>query len=413
MKSKVSVIIPIYNSEKYLLECLNSVSNQYLKDIEIICINDGSVDKTPQILDNYGNKDYRVKIIKQKNKGVGAARNSGLSVATGTYVQFLDSDDMLEPETLEYAVQQMEEKNLDVFYFDARVIFESGQLEKEKSSYKTYYHRENHYQDVRTGSQLFTEWIKDGGFRPNGNIQMIRRDFLLQSGVKFIPGIVQEDNAFTAEVMLHAQRVCHENKPLYIRRLRPGSIMTKPQAFSNAYGYFRCAMAMEKYFICSTLSENTRSALQIFCQSLLRNMAVIFKNIPKDEKAKIQALSAEERASMLYMYWYSGQIEKNRDENKKITADCNVLKKKNNMLSEKYKELSANNEILNKQFSALAEQAEDIRHENTLYKQQMAEQEKKLQNLKADLTAMEQSLSFRLGRKITWLPRKIRDKIVR
>lgn len=413
MEVEISVIIPVYNVEKYLPACLDSVCRQSVQGIEIICVNDGSTDGSLQILKSYAEKDSRIYIISQDNRGVSAARNAGIDGAAGKYIQFLDSDDMLELEALAYASEQMEEKQLDVFYYDACAIFESGQLEKGKSSYKTYYHRENHYQDTRTGSQLFTEWIKDGGFRPNGNLQMIRRDFLLQSGVKFIPGIVQEDNAFTAEVMLHARRVCHENKPLYIRRLRPGSIMTKPQAFSNAYGYFRCAMAMEKYFLYSTLSEDTSSALQIFCQSLLRNMAVIFKNIPKDEKAKIQALSAEERASMLYMCWYNEQVEKNRDENKKITADCNVLKKKNNMLSEKYKELSANNEILNKQFSALAEQAEDIRHENTLYKQQMAEQEKRLQNLKADLTAMEQSLSFRLGRKITWLPRKIRDKIVR
>ena len=392
MKSKVSVIIPIYNSEKYLLECLNSVSNQYLKDIEIICINDGSVDKTPQILDNYGNKDSRVKIIKQKNKGVGAARNSGLSVATGTYVQFLDSDDMLEPKTLEYAVQQMEEKNLDVFYFDARAIFESAQLEKEKSSYKTYYHRENHYQDVRTGSQLFTEWIKDGGFRPNGNLQMIRRDFLLQSGVKFIPGIVQEDNAFTAEVMLHARRVCHENKPLYIRRVRSDSIMTKPQAFINAYGYFRCSMAMEKYFFDSAISEDTRSALQIFCESLLKNMERIYRNISEIEKEKIQTLPEEEKAAMLYLCWYNEQAVKNRAEMNKKASELRALKEKKEILAKQYHKVSEDKKRLQMKLDSL---------------------EKHQEMLKADFTAMRQSLSFRLGRKLTWLPRKFRDVFIR
>lgn len=392
MKSKVSVIIPIYNSEKYLIECLNSASNQSLKDIEIICVNDGSVDKTPQILDNYGNKDSRVKIIKQKNKGVGAARNSGLSVATGTYVQFLDSDDMLEPKTLEYAVQQMEEKNLDVFYFDACAIFESAQLEKEKSSYKTYYHRENHYQDVRTGSQLFTEWIKDGGFRPNGNLQMIRRDFLLQSGVKFIPGIVQEDNAFTAEVMLQARRVCHENKTLYIRRVRSDSIMTKPQAFINAYGYFRCAMALEKYFFKTVISEETRSALQIFCQSLLRNMEGIYSNISEAEKEKIQTLPEEERAAMLYLCWYNEQAVKNRAEMIKKASELRALNEKKGILVEQYHKVSEDKKRLQKKVDSL---------------------EKRQEILKADFTAIQQSLSFRLGRKLTWLPRKLRDAFIR
>lgn len=392
MKSKVSVIIPIYNSEKYLIECLNSASNQSLKDIEIICVNDGSVDKTPQILDNYGNKDSRVKIIKQNNKGVGAGRNSGLSVATGTYVQFLDSDDMLEPETLEYAIQQMEEKNLEVFYFDARAIFESAQLEREKSSYKTYYHRENHYRDVRTGSQLFTEWIKDGGFRPNGNLQMIRRDFLLQSGVKFIPGIVQEDNAFTTEVMLHARRVCHENKPLYIRRVRSDSIMTKPQAFINAYGYFRCSMAMEKYFFDSAISEDTRSALQIFCESLLKNMERIYRNISEIEKEKIQTLPEEERAAMLYLCWYNEQAVKNRAEMNKKASELRALKEKKEILAKQYHKVSEDKKRLQMKLDSL---------------------EKHQEMLKADFTAMRQSLSFRLGRKLTWLPRKFRDVFIR
>lgn len=392
MKSKVSVIIPIYNSEKYLIECLNSASNQSLKDIEIICVNDGSVDKTPQILDNYGNKDSRVKIIKQNNKGVGAGRNSGLSVATGTYVQFLDSDDMLEPETLEYAIQQMEEKNLEVFYFDARAIFESAQLEREKSSYKTYYHRENHYRDVRTGSQLFTEWIKDGGFRPNGNLQMIRRDFLLQSGVKFIPGIVQEDNAFTAEVMLHARRVCHENKPLYIRRVRSDSIMTKPQAFINAYGYFRCAMALEKYFFKTVISEETRSALQIFCQSLLRNMEGIYSNISEAEKEKIQTLPEEERAAMLYLCWYNEQAVKNGIEINKKANEFRALNEKKEILAKQYHKVSEDKQMLQKKLDSL---------------------ERRQEILKADFTAMQQSLSFRLGRKLTWLPRKLRDAFIR
>lgn len=392
MKSKVSVIIPIYNSEKYLIECLNSASNQSLKDIEIICVNDGSVDKTPQILDNYGNKDSRVKIIKQNNKGVGAGRNSGLSVATGTYVQFLDSDDMLEPEALEYAAHQMEEKQLDVFYFDARAVFESAQLEKEKSSYKTYYHRENHYQDVRTGCQLFTEWIKDGGFRPNGNLQMIRRDFLLQSGVKFIPGIVQEDNAFTTEVMLHARRVCHENKPLYIRRVRSDSIMTKPQAFINAYGYFRCSMAMEKYFFDSAISEDTRSALQIFCESLLKNMERIYRNISEIEKEKIQTLPEEERAAMLYLCWYNEQAVKNRAEMNKKASELRALKEKKEILAKQYHKVSEDKKRLQMKLDSL---------------------EKHQEMLKADFTAMRQSLSFRMGRKLTWLPRKFRDVFIR
>lgn len=392
MNAIISIIIPIFNTEKYLVDCLKSIFSQNMEEIEIICINDGSTDRSSEILRAFAEQDSRIKVIFQKNQGVSVARNAGLGAATGKYVQFLDSDDMLEPEALEYATHQMEEKQLDVFYFDARAVFESAQLEKEKSSYKTYYHRENHYQDVRTGCQLFTEWIKDGGFRPNGNLQMIRRDFLLQSGVKFILGIVQEDNAFTTEVMLHARRVCHENKPLYIRRVRSDSIMTKPQAFINAYGYFRCSMAMEKYFFDSAISEDTRSALQIFCESLLKNMERIYRNISEIEKEKIQTLPEEEKAAMLYLCWYNEQAVKNRAEMNKKASELRALKEKKEILAKQYHKVSEDKKRLQMKLDSL---------------------EKHQEMLKADFTAMRQSLSFRLGRKLTWLPRKFRDVFIR
>lgn len=508
MEPKVSIIIPIFNTEKYLTECLDSIYRQSVKELEIICVDDGSTDDTPKILERYSKADSRIRILTQENQGVSVARNSGMAIATGEYIQFLDSDDMLEPWALEYAVQQMIEKELDVFYFDAQTIFESVQLEEEKKSYKTYYHRENCYQNVQTGCRLFTALTKDGAFRPNGNLQMIRRNFLLQCKVQYISGIVQEDNAFTAEIMLHAQRVCHVNKPLYIRRVRSGSIMTKPLAFSNAYGYFRCAMTMEKYFFKPNFSENSRCALQIFCQNLVQNMEKIYKNIPEEEKEKIRMIPVEERGVMLYLCWYSEQATISQKEKNKINAECRAMRKEkevlvkqnekiqyqntayqqqlvaiNNTLQtlenetdtfvKKLKELSQDREILQRQLSdkqrqyektanknsayqqqikkqegviqklndtlqnekkiftrnyqeisvdkqkwqnqcsSLEKQVEEIRHENMVYQQQMTEQSKEFHTLQADFFAMQQSLSFRVGRKLTWLPRKIRDAFFR
>ena len=89
----LSVIVPVYNTEKYLRECLDSVINQTLKDIEIICINDGSTDRSLDILKEYALKDNRIKIIDKKNEGVAAARNDGIRIANGEFVCFMDSDD--------------------------------------------------------------------------------------------------------------------------------------------------------------------------------------------------------------------------------------------------------------------------------------------------------------------------------
>ena len=90
---KISVIIPIYNVEKYLRQCLDSVVNQTIKDIEIICINDGSTDNSQAILNEYAKKDERFVVINQVNQGLSVARNNGLNSATGKYVAFIDSDD--------------------------------------------------------------------------------------------------------------------------------------------------------------------------------------------------------------------------------------------------------------------------------------------------------------------------------
>ena len=100
-KPLVSVIVPVYNVEKYLEECLDSIINQTLEDIEIICVNDGSTDNSLKILKKYAKKDNRIKIINQKNCGLGCARNSGLNQSQGDYIFFLDSDDYLNPNILE------------------------------------------------------------------------------------------------------------------------------------------------------------------------------------------------------------------------------------------------------------------------------------------------------------------------
>ena len=111
---KVSVIIPVYNTEKYLRECLDSVINQTLKEIEIICVDDGSTDSSLEILKEYANKDNRFTIITQQNLHAGVARNAGLAVAKGEYVSFLDSDDWFELKILEETTKILKETDSEL-----------------------------------------------------------------------------------------------------------------------------------------------------------------------------------------------------------------------------------------------------------------------------------------------------------
>ena len=110
----ISVIIPVFNVEKYIEQCIESVINQTLNDIEIICVNDGSTDKSLEILKKYQQKDARIKILNQENKGAGAARNTGLNAANGEYIYFLDGDDYIEQIALEKLYKQIIKKNADI-----------------------------------------------------------------------------------------------------------------------------------------------------------------------------------------------------------------------------------------------------------------------------------------------------------
>lgn len=101
MDLKVSVIIPVYNVEKYLPACLDSVLGQTLREIEVICVNDGSTDKSPEILQEYAKKDSRIIVINQENKGLGSARNRAIEIAKGEYIGFVDSDDYIDADFYE------------------------------------------------------------------------------------------------------------------------------------------------------------------------------------------------------------------------------------------------------------------------------------------------------------------------
>lgn len=123
---KVSVIIPVYNTEKYLRECLDSVVNQTLQDIEIICVDDESTDRSLEILREYQAKDKRITVLKQEKSNAGAARNLGLSIATGEYLSFLDSDDYYDLAMLEHMYACAKNRNADIVVCNIKVYYEDS-----------------------------------------------------------------------------------------------------------------------------------------------------------------------------------------------------------------------------------------------------------------------------------------------
>ncbi|MEL7567684.1 MAG: glycosyltransferase, partial [Dehalobacterium sp.] len=176
--AKISIIIPVYNSETFICQTLDSVLAQTLYDIEIICINDGSSDSSLDILLEYAKQDHRITVISQINKGLSSARNAGLEIARGEYVYFLDSDDMLEPNSLEELYMLAHERDVDVLYFDGKPFYESEELKKKYSSYETAYKLKTNLPDILTGQEIFCKMIESNSYRCSSCLQLIHRNYL-------------------------------------------------------------------------------------------------------------------------------------------------------------------------------------------------------------------------------------------
>ena len=212
-----SIIIPVYNVEPYLRECLDSVLAQTFDDWEAVCVNDGSTDGSALILEEYTFRDARFKVIAQPNGGLSAARNTGMKVASGEYVLFLDSDDWLEINTLEILNDNLQPQTsdlrpLDMLCFNGRYTNTLDVLTAESHlSGWEYYNR--HALEHREFPFVCVV------------LRCYRREFLLKNGLHFREGILHEDNHFTPRVCLAAKEVSVIPDTLYHYRRRPGSIM--------------------------------------------------------------------------------------------------------------------------------------------------------------------------------------------
>ena len=182
---KISIIIPVYNTKKYLRKCLDSVINQTLKEIEIICINDASTDSSKQILEEYSSKDKRIKIINNDhNLGQSLTRNKGLDIAKGEFIGFVDSDDYIEPQTYEISYFNAKNDDVDIVKFN-EIIFrdrlDKGYLNENYSNITS-----NVY-NIRECWRIFSNVIWN---------KIIKRSIINEHNLRFIEGLYGEDFCF-------------------------------------------------------------------------------------------------------------------------------------------------------------------------------------------------------------------------
>ena len=188
----LSVIIPVYNVEPYLAEALDCIVGQSFSDMEILCVNDGSTDRSPEILAEYAAANPRIRIIDQENQGLSAARNRGLEEAHGEFVYYFDSDDLLDTEAFEALVPRMREDELDLLFFDVEPFADGDVSEKKLAAYRKYYRREHHYDGVLTGPDMLTRMEANDEYLVGVWSYAARLSFLRETGLRFEKGLLFE-----------------------------------------------------------------------------------------------------------------------------------------------------------------------------------------------------------------------------
>ena len=229
---KVSVIIPVYQVESYIGACLDSVRKQTLGDLEIICIHDAGTDGSADIIRRAARADGRIRLLENEtNMGLAATRNRGLKEARGTYVYFLDSDDLIRENALSELSEMAESEALDAVVFAADFLFESGALKERFQSNPSIFR--GSYPDVLTGRALYKKWMEHWDWMPSQPRWFYRRSFLERNRICFQEGRLHEDETFAFDVLMRAERVRVIDRPYFIRRFRPGSIMTGRMTLKN------------------------------------------------------------------------------------------------------------------------------------------------------------------------------------
>lgn len=242
---KISVIIPVYNCEKYLSVCLDSVVLQTYNNLEIICVDDGSKDNSLKILKKYEQKDCRIKVITQKNQGQSAARNTGLKQATGDYISFIDADDWVSLSLYKKFVEKIKKTgaDIDIFLFNACSWFD-----KPNSIYLSKFFEMPVWKNFQQKDYIHTF---DDCMNPfSGNMSAVNKiynkKFLDKNNLKFTTGLIFEDQLFYLETFILADKILIDDSMMYFYR-RHNTSSTMNSLGDKVFDIFKVINKMETF----------------------------------------------------------------------------------------------------------------------------------------------------------------------
>lgn len=313
--TEISIIVPIFNVEKYILECLKSIQNQTLCDFEVILIDDGSIDSTPVLIKDFILKDKRFKLFSKKNKGAWSARNEGLKKAKGKYIIFLDSDDTFNPELLEKLYSKITKTNSDISVCSSIKIDENNCITEENNpnfpinSYLTPFNE-----------PFLTADFKDNLFSlvtPVPWNKMLKREFLVENDIKFPPLKIYEDVCFCHLAFALAEKIVVINDKLINYRFnREGSLANKRS--SKAIEVVKSCLFLKEELIKRNIFDTLKSAYNsafinhfqaesAYCSDLdYKNFIKEFKNLLKSDYKNYEKYLKKEKITAEFLKNFIG-----------------------------------------------------------------------------------------------------------
>lgn len=229
---KISVIVPVYNVENYLTQCLDSILNQTFTDFECICINDGSIDNSLSILQKYANKDKRIKIINQKNKGLSGARNTALKIVTSKYITFIDSDDFVSSDYLDKLINVAKKENSDIVYCRHKMYYsldnkyEKGpNREKLNKLFLKYSKTQKRYKQI----EYILDIVENSR---SACMKLYKTNVIKNNAILFFENsYAEEDFSFNILVNLYLQKINFLDEEIYYYRKQINSITNNNETF--------------------------------------------------------------------------------------------------------------------------------------------------------------------------------------
>ena len=412
----VSVVVPIYNVEQFVGECLESLLVQKYRNLEIICINDGSTDNSLKIVESYRERFVefcRFMIKTQPNGGLSAARNAGMELATGKYIYFLDSDDRITSEAIAELVAISESNNLDqvIFSCDVFITDENESLKCQAEGFLRYYKQDSSLCDKpMRGDELFSSMVEKNCFYATQQLRFYRLSLLREHNCRFPEGLLHEDMYFAPLSLRWAQRAMLVNRRYFQRRVRDGSIMTTANDRSpRLHGLFGIivALCLKKDFWDG--SDIFKDTLRKYISTMCLGLGWHCRDTPREKwgaavrEIIINNKMGDERITLEFILPLLRDRILEYARANKSEKEVVVLKKRVEEMSDLRQLIVAKDKRIDDLERRVKLRTKEVVERNQL----ITAKDKRIEGYIRDIENLKNSRSYRLGLLLTWPIRKI------